>query len=187
MLGFGFNKERTRAAAEKFVQQNKLPQAIAEYEKLLKHDPKDLAILNTAGDLYIRINQPMHAVQNFRTVAESYAKDGHAVKAIAIYKKLTKVDPKSLEDIEKLAELYAQQKLIGEARQQFAVLADGYSRGGRPAEAVRILRRVLALDPENVALLARLADLLTQSGSPKEAHEVLMKAVGMLYERCALD
>ena len=187
MLGFGFNKERTRAAAEKYVQSNKLPQAIGEYEKLLKHDPKDLAILNTVGDLYIRINQPTQAVQNFRTVAESYAKDGHAVKAIAIYKKLTKVNPKSLEDIEKLAELYAQQKLVGEARQQFAVLADGYSRGGRPAEAVRILRRALTFDPENVALLARLADLLTQSGSKKEAHEVLMKAAGMLYERRSLE
>ena len=54
-LGFGFNKVKVLAQAEKFVQQGKLPNAIAEYEKIVKEDPKDLTVLNTIGDLNARL------------------------------------------------------------------------------------------------------------------------------------
>ncbi len=50
-FGFGFNKQKVLNAAEKFVQQGKLPNAITEYEKILKADPKDLTVMNTVGDL----------------------------------------------------------------------------------------------------------------------------------------
>ena len=52
-FGFGFNKQKV-LSAEKYVQQGKLPNAIAEYEKILKKDPKDLTVMNTIGDLYAR-------------------------------------------------------------------------------------------------------------------------------------
>ena len=48
-FGFGFNKQKALSAAEKFVQQGKLQNAIAEYEKVLKADPKDLTVANTVG------------------------------------------------------------------------------------------------------------------------------------------
>ena len=44
-FGFGFNKQKVLNAAEKFVQQGKLQNAITEYEKILKADPKDLTVL----------------------------------------------------------------------------------------------------------------------------------------------
>ena len=48
-LGFGFNKAKVLASAEKYVQQGKLQNAIGEYEKVSKEDPKDLTVLNTIG------------------------------------------------------------------------------------------------------------------------------------------
>jgi predicted Zn-dependent protease len=54
-FGFGFNKQKVLSAAEKFVQQGKLQNAIAEYEKVLKNDAKDLTVNNTIGDLYARL------------------------------------------------------------------------------------------------------------------------------------
>ncbi len=56
-FGFGFNKQKVLSAAEKFVQQGKLQNAIAEYEKILKADPKDLTVSNTVGDLYARLGR----------------------------------------------------------------------------------------------------------------------------------
>jgi len=35
-FGFGFNKQKVLSAAEKFVQQGKLQNAITEYEKIIK-------------------------------------------------------------------------------------------------------------------------------------------------------
>ena len=64
-FGFGFNKQKVLSAAEKFVQQGKLQNAIAEYEKILKHDAKDLTVTNTVGDLYARLGDNPKAVECF--------------------------------------------------------------------------------------------------------------------------
>ena len=59
MALFGFNKQKVLASAEKYVQQGKLQNAIAEYEKILKNDPKDLTVTNTVGDLYAKMRDSM--------------------------------------------------------------------------------------------------------------------------------
>src|SRR6059058_6602428 len=115
-LGFGFNKTKVLSSAEKFVQQGKLQNAIAEYEKVIKEDPKDLTVLNTIGDLYARVGQNEKACEYFKKVGDQYAQNGFAVKAIAIYKKLTKIGPYNSEHTTKLAELYGQQGLYNDAR-----------------------------------------------------------------------
>ena len=51
MALFGFNKQKVLSNAEKYVQQGKIQSAIAEYEKILKNDAKDLTVTNTVGDL----------------------------------------------------------------------------------------------------------------------------------------
>jgi len=114
-FGLGFNKAKVLSAAEKYVQQGKLQNAIAEYEKILKHDPKDLTVLNTVGDLYARLGQVDEACNCFKNVGDAYAQQGFTVKAIAMYKKLSKLKS-SLEGVLKLAELYTQQGLFNDAR-----------------------------------------------------------------------
>src|SRR5271155_5099161 len=56
-FGFGFNKQKVLSAAEKYIQQGKTQNAIAEYEKILKADPKDLTVTNPVGDLYSRLGE----------------------------------------------------------------------------------------------------------------------------------
>src|SRR3954462_14915198 len=103
-LGFGFNKAKVLAAAEEYVQQGKLQNAVAEYEKVTKEDPKDLTVLNTIGDLNARIGNNDQAAYYFKRVGDTYASDGFTVKAIAMYKKLTKLSPGQSESILRLAE-----------------------------------------------------------------------------------
>src|SRR5256885_138242 len=114
-LGFGFNKAKVLAAAEKCVQQGKLQNAISEYEKVTKEDPKDLTVLNTIGDLYARVGNNDKAIPYFQRVGEQYATDGFTVKAIAMYKKLTKLNPQEMDGIRRLAELYTIQGLYNDA------------------------------------------------------------------------
>ena len=72
-FGFGFNKQKVLSAAEKYVQQGKMQNAIAEYEKVLKADPKDLTVTNTVGDLYSRLGEADKATDCFKTVGDAYA------------------------------------------------------------------------------------------------------------------
>ena len=124
-FGFGFNKQKVLSAAEKYVQQGKLQNAIAEYEKILKADPKDLTVMNTVGDLYARNGEAEKATECFKSVGDAYAAQGFTVKGIAMYKKIGKLKP-SLESVLKLAELYTQQGLFNDARAQYLQVAEEF-------------------------------------------------------------
>jgi tetratricopeptide (TPR) repeat protein len=186
-LGFGFNKAKVLAAAEKFVQQGKLQSAIAEYEKITKEDPKDLTVLNTIGDLYARVGENERAAYYFRKVGEQYAQNGFTVKAIAIHKKLTKLVPGNLDNVNKLAELYSQQGLFNDARTQYMQVADHLLKSGDNAQAARIFQRILELDPENTATQSKLADLYTKLGKKGEARNIYYTAAESLYARGSYD
>ncbi len=181
-FGLGFNKAKVLSAAEKYVQQGKLQNAIAEYEKILKHDPKDLTVLNTVGDLYARLGQTDEACTCFKSVGDAYAQQGFTVKAIAMYKKLTKLKS-SLEAVLKLAELYTQQGLFNDARQQYLQVAEEFLRGGQLEQAVRIFQKTLEMDPENVAMKVRLAEVYVRLGKKNDAWQIFSSAAEQLRSR----
>jgi tetratricopeptide (TPR) repeat protein len=181
-FGFGFNKQKALSAAEKFVQQGKLPNAIAEYEKVLKADPKELTVSNTIGDLYARLGQADKAVESFKSVGDAYATQGFTVKAIAMYKKLTKLKP-TLESVLRLAELYTQQGLFNDARAQYLQVAEEFLRSGELEQAVRIFQKTLEMDPENVAMRTRLAEVYIRLNKKTEAWQLFAAAADSLRAR----
>ena len=186
-LGFGFNKAKALASAEKFVQQGKLQNAISEYEKILKQEPGDLNAVNTVGDLYARLGNTDKAVEQFKKVGESYASDGFTLRAIAVYKKIGKVAPQSLENLIRLGELYQQQGLQSEARSQFVLAADVQLKAGKAAEAAQLLRKIVEFDPENTAVLLKLADVLARSGAAADAQAMYLSAAQGLQGRGSFD
>jgi tetratricopeptide (TPR) repeat protein len=181
-FGFGFNKQKALSAAEKFVQQGKLQNAIAEYEKVLKADPKELTVSNTIGDLYARLGQADKAVESFKSVGDAYATQGFTVKAIAMYKKLTKLKP-TLESVLRLAELYTQQGLFNDARAQYLQVAEEFLRSGELEQAVRIFQKTLEMDPENVAMRTRLAEVYIRLNKKTEAWQLFAAAADSLRGR----
>ncbi len=181
-FGFGFNKQKVLSAAEKFVQQGKLPNAITEYEKVLKADPKDLTVMNTVGDLYARSGNNEKAVECFKSVGDAYASQGFTVKAIAMYKKLSKLKS-SLEGVLRLAELYTQQGLFNDARAQYLQVAEEFLRDGQLEQAVRIFQKTLEMDPENVAMRTRLAEVYVRLGKKDEAWQIFAAAAETLRNK----
>lgn len=186
-LGFGFNKTKVLSSAEKFVQQGKLQNAISEYEKVIKEDPKDLTVLNTIGDLHARVGQNEKACEYFRRVGDQYAQNGFTVKAIAIYKKLTKLTPNIADAILKLAELYTQQGLFNDSRVQYMLLADQLLKAGDNNQAAKMFQKVLELDPENTTTQSKLADLYIKLGRKQEARNIYYSAAESLYARNSFD
>ena len=181
-FGFGFNKQKVLSAAEKYVQQGKLQNAIAEYEKVLKADPKDLTVLNTVGDLYARNGEVDKATDCFKKVGDAYAAQGFTVKGIAMYKKIGKLKP-SLESVLKLAELYTQQGLFNDARAQYLQVAEEFLRAGELEQSVRIFQKILEMDPENVAMRVRLAEVYIRLGKKNDAWQIFSAAAETLRNR----
>jgi tetratricopeptide (TPR) repeat protein len=163
------SKEQILQSAEKFLGKGKLEQALKEYLRLLDENPKDVATLNRVGDLYVRMNRPTESIQYYTRIADSYSRDGFFLKAIAIYKKINKIDPARLDVYEKLADLYHKQGLTQDARSQYQVLADHYQKSGKHEDAIAAYKKMAAVDPNDLKIQVRLADLYRSHNQTEQA------------------
>jgi pilus assembly protein FimV len=180
-------RDKIIASAEKLVAKGKIEPAIKEYERLLDDNPSDVNTLNRIGDLWVRINRNDEAVKVFSRIADHYSRDGFFLKAIAIYKKINKLDPSKLDIYAKLADLYGKQGLAMEAKSQYQVLADYYLKHGDPGNALAIYRKISELDPNSINVHVKLADLYSQNNQTKEALKEYDRVGRMLLKRSMLD
>src|SRR3990172_9971145 len=104
-----FDKSKVLKSAEKFVAAGKISQAIEEYQKILKENPKEWNLMIQIGDLLLKTSKASEAIESFQKVADHYHSDGFFLKAIAIYKRINKLDPNLTEICMKLADLYLKQ------------------------------------------------------------------------------
>ena len=179
----GFDKAKAIRAAEKYLAQGKISSALQEYQRIAEADAGDFTALNTVGDLYARLNQKAEAVACYRRVAEHYREQGFTLKAIAMYKKLTRFGPEDHQTALALAQLYEQQGLMVEARAQYMVAADAFARAGNTREALGVLRRIADLDPTNTHVRLRLAESYTRENMPDMAAEAYTLAGERLASR----
>src|SRR5437867_3793390 len=180
-------RDKVIANAEKLVAKGKIEPAIKEYERLLDDNPSDVNTLNRIGDLWVRINRNDEAVKTFGKIADHYARDGFFLKAIAIYKKINKLDPSKLDVYAKLADLYAKQGLAMEAKSQYQVLADYYIKHGEPGNALMIYKKISELERNSINVHVKLADLHSQAGQTAEALKEYDRVGRMLLKRGMLE
>jgi tetratricopeptide (TPR) repeat protein len=171
-----YSKSKYVEAAQKLLNQGKVPQAIAEYQQILKYEPKDQVTLMTIGELYIRQGETFQAIDYFERLAQIFVGDGFLTKAIAVYKRIAKLAPEEIRPLEKLADLYVQQGVMSEARPLFLQLAEIHLKGNRQPEAIALLKKLLLAEPDNLRIQIRLADLYTAMGQTADAIEAYVSA-----------
>jgi tetratricopeptide (TPR) repeat protein len=171
-----YNKSKFVEAAQKLLNQGKVAQAIAEYQQILKYEPRDQVTLMTIGELYIRQGETFQAIDYFERLAQLFVTDGFLTKAIAVYKRIAKLAPEEIRPLEKLADLYVQQGVMSEARPLFLQLAELHLKNGKQPEAVALLKKLLLAEPDNLRIQIRLADLYQAMGQSNEALETYVSA-----------
>lgn len=171
-----FDKTKAIRNAERYLSQGKLRAAIGEYKQIVENDSKDIGTLNMLGDLYAKNSEKNEAVQCFIQVAEHYGNQGFAQKAIAIYNKISRLQPDSLEVSAKLAELYQSKGSFSEARQHYTVLAEQYQNKGRKIEALAIWKQIAQLDPANTEVYLKIAEAYWAEDQKDEAAESFTEA-----------
>src|ERR1700758_3603484 len=171
-----YNKSKFVEAAQKLLNQGKVAQAIAEYHQILKYEPRDQVTLMTIGELYIRQGETFQAIEYFERLAQLFVSDGFLTKAIAVYKRISKLAPEEVRPLEKLADLYVQQGVMSEARPLFLQLAELHLKTGKQPEAIALLKKLLLAEPDNLRIQIRLADLYVAMGQSGEAMERYVSA-----------
>ncbi len=178
-----FNKAKAVQEAEKLAAQGKVSQAIKEYLKIIEKDSTSVDLLNTVGDLYVRDKNIPEALGQFNKLAEAFTRAGFTLKAIAIYKKISKLETNNAEPLLKLGELYTVQGLGREAREQYAQALDFYRKKNQVDKVLDIFRRVIQLDPENPAHRARMAAYCEEVGRKSDAAQAYVEAAQSALRR----
>ena len=163
------DKAKVLKSAEKYLALGKINPAIEEYLKILKEHPKDWNLMIQLGDMYIKANKSSEAIQYFQKVADHYYTDGFFLKAIAIYKRITKLDPSQIEVCIKLADLYLKQGLAMDAKSQLQLVAQHYLAKNKASDAIRTLKMLIEIEPENIRTRNDLAKIYKNEGLIEEA------------------
>jgi tetratricopeptide (TPR) repeat protein len=177
-----FEKAKVIKAAEKFLSQGKINAAIKEYRQIIAHDPDDFTTLNMLGDLLARANEKGEAAECFLRIAEHYRDEEFRLKAIAMYRKIDKLKPRDPAIAKELAELYGAQGLIADARAQYLVVADAYTKTGESKQTLKVLHKIADLDPQNTEVRLKLAEGYLKEHMQAEAAKAFAEAAHRLLE-----
>ncbi|QRN99716.1 hypothetical protein JRI60_12125 [Archangium violaceum] len=181
------DKNKIIEAAAKLVAKGAYDKAIKEYQKILDVDPKDGRVLQKMGELYQKKNDNAQAAHYFSKVAEGYSADGFFLKAVALYKQVLKLNPNLLDVNLKLAELHQQLGLMSEAMAYFQIVANHYEKAGDVKNSLDTLKKMVDLDPENVASKIKLAELYARENLPREAAQEFKRAAEYLKRNSRMD
>ncbi|WP_321370774.1 tetratricopeptide repeat protein [uncultured Desulfuromusa sp.] len=96
--------------------------------------------------------------------AQKSLKKKQIAKAIKDYAKIVELDPADVRSRQKLAELYVRTNKNTEAYEQYESIAKYFSSNGFYLKAIAIYKQMQRLDPSQVALFNRLAELNEKQG-----------------------
>jgi len=174
------DREKTFLNAERLLKQGRVAQALDECRRLAEDAPKDLLMLNRLGDFLARGNRGADAIVYYDMIAEQFSASGFYPKAIAILKKIVKVDPNRLAAVVRLGELNLKQKLPGEARTWLLQAAEAYLRQREFAKAREVYEKLAAAEPDNVVHVVRLAEARVAEGDHGRAGSELVALGGRM-------
>jgi pilus assembly protein FimV len=163
------NPVKLKQDADKEEKAGRLEKAILLLRQIVDDNPKDWNTVNKIGDLYARLGRNKDAAGEYAKVAQFYADDGFLLKSIAIWKKINKLDTTALEPYANLADLYSKQGLLMEAKSQYQIVVDEYIKRGKMREAGDVLKKMADIDPADLKIRSKLADLYTREGNSGKA------------------
>lgn len=162
-------KDKILERAQICLQKGNLDKAALEYKAAFELDPKDVTLRLKIGDIYVKIGKKTEAVAEYKEVAKAYSQKGFYLKSIAVYKQILKLEEFNYEVHYKLAELYAKQRLISDAISEYSILVNSFEKKGKTGEVLQLLKEMLDIDPENIGVRLKLAELYQKLSFDKDA------------------
>jgi len=180
------DKSKILEAAQQYTIRGQIQKAIEEWKKLITDTPNDANIYNTIGDICLKYQTTERgtedAISYYVKAAEIFESSGFALKAIAVYKKVLKIAPSRKDIYIRLGDLNCERGLIGNAREDYLLAAKLYSQEGLIREALDVYRKIADLDPSNLTVRLKIADIFLKEGLNSEAIEEYNKVASVQIE-----
>ncbi|MDJ0836593.1 MAG: tetratricopeptide repeat protein [Acidobacteriota bacterium] len=164
-----FNKTKALKQADKYIAKQNYNKALNELLKVVKVTPNDANLLNKVGDLYSKVGNTKSAIEYFTKVAESYQRGGFNLKAIALYKKIMRIDTSYMDARQRLVDLYIQQGHQSEAKGELRRMAEHYYNENLIPRALDCYEKLVQIEPHNLDARLKITELLIKEGKRGEA------------------
>ena len=165
-----------RKRAHEYVQGGDLDRALEEYQKLVASDVVDPNIFNLLGDVYHKKGNKDEAFRQYHEAVNAYRKEGLFSNAIAVCRKMARLDPAHADVARMMGELHLDQGFVSESAGYFLEYAEKLIARGDLARAAEILKQVIASAPGRVKVREQLAEVYLNLGFNDEARSEFLAA-----------
>lgn len=162
--------------ARKYLEKNRLREAIAEYEAVHRSYPINQESIQALGDLHTRLNEPEQAAKYYGLIFDRLADSREAHKALVVYGRFLKGIVQPPERIARHALLLQKQSKIGDAMAEYEAAAEAFLAKGSQAEALACWDKIAQLDPDNPERQVKLAEIGEQLGKNDVASRGYLRA-----------
>jgi tetratricopeptide (TPR) repeat protein len=162
--------------AQRFVQNGDLDKAVEEYHKLLAADDSDPYTHVTLGDLYFKKGLGEEAGRRYQEAAEAYRKAGLVKNAIAVCKKMLRLNLRAMDTLRSLAELHAQDGLALDSALYYSQYADLLLGHDRKVDAAEALEKASRLLPDEPKYAEKLGEMWSLEGEKLKASRAMIRA-----------
>jgi tetratricopeptide (TPR) repeat protein len=137
--------------------------AVAVYRQVIKLSPDELEAKIRLANLYYQTGMLSDALLLFDQVSQAYLQAGDPASYITILTRMVELDPDHVGNRIRLAEQYAEDKLMLPAREHFNAAADTLHRTRRLDEFVKVAERLLIHFPDEESRHRQLIRALTET------------------------
>ncbi len=171
----GLALEMFRSLARHHEQAHDDRQLLAAYEQIVRIDPLNVDYRQRLADLARRIGEKALAREHLKILAGQYNERGLHDLAEQSLRRVMEMDPTDIAACEDVVRTHLMIGSDADIAPDLVALANLYAAAGRLDDAVKMLRRALDHDSDNIELLRRYIDIYMQIGLEQDLVDEYLK------------
>mgnify|MGYP005834836391 CR=1 FL=1 len=164
-----------RTVAE-FEAKGDINKAIVELEKAIQAFPKEGSLFNKLGDLYIKVNRQKEALDIYEKGAYALAEETYYPNAIALCKKILRLDKERIEIYNLLGKLHKELGQFVEAANYYLEYADHKMRNNEIDTALETYESIKDLVPNNYKIIQTISAIYEKIGKKEQGEDLRKEA-----------
>ncbi len=136
--------------------------------KLARREPANTKVRVKIAEIYQKMGETEKAITEYLKTAEIFSKKDLWPQAMAVYKRILKLDPSQEEVNRCVSEIYHRLGFLGDAFSQYNVLLRHYHNSGDAEKSLEILGLMADLNPQKFALDKKI-QVSMEEAEPEEA------------------
>ena len=168
--------------SREYIEKGSFEKAQIALRRVLSKDPKNARAVELSGDLVLKLGRNGEAIQRYESASDYYSNKNQYAEAILCLEKIMRLDESNGEIAIRLADLYRFYGLIDRAINTILSLCTWAINNKQDAQFVSGLRKVVDLQPKNLALRLCFIKVLYAISRLQDAEDELKKLKSLAEE-----